>query len=175
MLLVSESWSIHALSICTRPPQGHLEQLELIAQKFQASCIEKARASVGENDFVKLFHDALEAMGFDNLCLRTNVDWDDQSRRFSLRLTLWLLCASRAVASNDRLATPRLHHQQSASSKLPANRTSLPSPQWPTNPSLRQPMIHRNQRQCLLSHHPLSRRKRERSKTPGPTSKWACD
>ena len=60
------------------PPEGRREQLERIAREFQTRCIERARASVGENDFVKILHDALDAMGFDILCLRTNADWNDR-------------------------------------------------------------------------------------------------
>ena len=60
------------------PPRGRREQLELIAREFQARCIERTRASVGENDFVKILHDALDAMRFDILCFRTNADWNDQ-------------------------------------------------------------------------------------------------
>lgn len=61
-----------------KPSEGRREQLELIIREFQAPCIERARASVGENDFVKILHDALDAMRFDILCLRTNADWNDQ-------------------------------------------------------------------------------------------------
>lgn len=61
-----------------KPSEKRRHQLELIAREFQARCIEKARASVGENDFVKILHDAIDAMHFDILCLRTNADWNDQ-------------------------------------------------------------------------------------------------
>lgn len=59
------------------PPEGRQEQLEPISQVFRARCAEKTRASVGENDYVKIFHDALDAMSFNNLCLRTNADWQE--------------------------------------------------------------------------------------------------
>lgn len=59
------------------PPEGRQEQLEPISQVFQARCAEKTRASVGENDYVKIIHDALDAMSFNNLCLRTNADWQE--------------------------------------------------------------------------------------------------
>lgn len=61
-----------------KPPEGRRKQLEPIFQVFQARCAEKTRASVGENDFVKIFHDALDSMSFNNLCLRTNADWQEQ-------------------------------------------------------------------------------------------------
>lgn len=61
-----------------KTPEGRREQLEPISKVFQAYCAEKARASVGENDFVKIFHDALDSMSFNNLCLRTNADWQEQ-------------------------------------------------------------------------------------------------
>lgn len=61
-----------------KPPKKRREQLELIAREFQARCIERARASVGKNDFVKILYDALDAMRFDILCLRTNADWNGQ-------------------------------------------------------------------------------------------------
>jgi hypothetical protein len=61
-----------------KPPEGRREQLLPIAQKFQARCVETVRASVGENDFVKIFHDMLDLMGYSKLCLRTNADWDAQ-------------------------------------------------------------------------------------------------
>ena len=64
--------------VYAKSPEGRRKQLEPIVQEFQARCIERARASVGKNDFVKIFHDALDAMRFDNLCLRTNADWNDQ-------------------------------------------------------------------------------------------------
>lgn len=60
------------------PPKGRREQLKPIYQVFQACCTEKAGASVGENDFVKIFHDALDSMSFGNICLRTNADWQEQ-------------------------------------------------------------------------------------------------
>lgn len=69
--------SIDAIVYATLP-DGRREQLELIARDFQARCIEKARASVGENDFVKILHDALDTMRFHSLCLRTNADWNDE-------------------------------------------------------------------------------------------------
>lgn len=64
--------------VYAKPPEGRREQLEPIVREFQARCIEKARASVGENDFVKILHDTFDAMHFDILCLRTNADWNDQ-------------------------------------------------------------------------------------------------
>lgn len=61
-----------------KPSEKRRNQLELIAREFQDRCIERARASVGENDFVKILHDAIDAMRFDTLCLRTYADWNDQ-------------------------------------------------------------------------------------------------
>ncbi len=61
--------------IYAKLPEGRQDQLEVIAQRFQARCTELARAGATEADFVAILRDALLAMDFDFLCLGENLDW----------------------------------------------------------------------------------------------------
>jgi hypothetical protein len=78
-------------------------QLRTIAQELCDACKKLVKAAVGEDDFVKLFLDALEAMGHNNLCLRAKADWREEIKPTIPRSDLNLSF----LANFDASAPPR--------------------------------------------------------------------
>lgn len=110
-------------------PEGRREQLVPIVQEFLASCIENTSASVSENDFVKIFHNAICLMRFKKLSLRTNADWNDQLKPVVLH----------SRYNMDSLTAEATRHQQQVSNSAPPppkrHQQATGRPYIPTQPS----------------------------------------
>ena len=59
-------------------PENNHEKLGKIARDLHRNCVGMVRASVGEDDFVHLFLDAIKAMGISELCLLEKAEWKEE-------------------------------------------------------------------------------------------------
>jgi hypothetical protein len=113
--------AIHAI-IKAEPPEGRRDKLKTISQILHKGCTKTARAAVGEDDFVNLFHNTLMAMSPENLCLREKADWQEELKpkilrsRFNLDFLTGFdfMAGDQQQEADDASAPLRKRQQQSA-------------------------------------------------------------